>query len=227
MGLLSKLFGGGSSKSGAAGVLEETLQTVIEKAGLDLSFDVKQANDGKDILLDVFGQDEEALKDKDGALLDAMQLFLKRVLQNKVSEERINLIVDSGTFREDADQELIELAEKLKGIALKKKKPVYFRALPPRERKIVHQHLAEDKEIKSKSVGEGLFKKIKVFPANMKPRKSGGGGSNRGNSKPHHSKNNSSGGSNHGNSNHKEPVVEVDGNNHSVKPNGEKEVPVN
>ncbi|MCB0415883.1 MAG: hypothetical protein KDD50_16215, partial [Bdellovibrionales bacterium] len=67
-------------------------------------------------------------------------------------------------FRQEANDELIKLAEKLKGIALKKKKSVYFRALPPKDRKIIHQYLAEDGRVKSQSVGDGLYKKIKIFP---------------------------------------------------------------
>ena len=58
----------------------------------------------------------------------------------------------------------VELAEKLKGIALEKGKSVYFRALPPKDRKVIHQYLAEDGRVKSRSIGEGHFKKIKIYP---------------------------------------------------------------
>ena len=170
MSLFSKIFGGGgSAKSGAEGVLDEVATEVIKHSGLKLSYDIKVSKDGKDMLFDFYGEDEEIIKDKDGAFLNAMQLFLKRVQQNKSNEEKVNVIVDSGTFREDQDQSLIDLAEKLKSVCLKKKKPVYFRAFPPRERKIIHQHLSDDTTIRSKSVGDGLFKKIKIYPANYKP----------------------------------------------------------
>ncbi|MGH1467836.1 MAG: protein jag [Bdellovibrionales bacterium] len=167
MGFLSKLFGGGK-KSEIEAELEEVLQQVLDKGGLSLSFDIKAAPDGKELLFDLYGEDEERAKEKEGMFLDSLQLFLRRVLQNKFPEERKSIIVDCDSFREDADQTLIELADKLKGICLKKKKPVYFRAFPPRERKIIHQYLSEDDTVKSKSVGEGLYKKIKIFPAGMK-----------------------------------------------------------
>lgn len=169
MGFLSKLFGGGKSEVEAS--LEEVLQQVLEKADLSLSFDLKISPDGKEILFDLYGEDEERAKEKEGMFLDSLQLFLRRVLQNKFPEERKSIIVDCDSFREDADQSLIDLAEKLKGICLKKKKPVYFRAFPPRERKIIHQYLSDDDSVKSKSVGDGLYKKIKIFPAGMKPRR--------------------------------------------------------
>jgi len=170
MGFLSKIFGSGK-KSEIETTLEEVLQSVLTKSGLDLSFDIKSSDDGKEVLFDLYGEDEEQAKDREGMLLDSLQLFLRRVLQHKFPEQRVSVIVDCDSFREDADQALIDLAEKLKGICLKKKKPVYFRAFPPRERKIIHQHLSEDDSVKSKSVGDGLYKKIKVFPAGMKPKK--------------------------------------------------------
>jgi spoIIIJ-associated protein len=179
MSFLSKIFGGSGSKGEIETSLEEVLTTTLEKADLLLSFDVKTSPDGKEILFDLYGEDEERAKEKEGMFLDAVQLFLRRVMQNKFPEERRTIIVDCDSFREEADQTLIDLAEKLKGICLKKKKPVYFRAFPPRERKIIHQYLSEDDAVKSKSVGDGLYKKIKVFPAGMKPRKKGNNNGNK------------------------------------------------
>ncbi len=169
MSLFKRIFGGGSSKSGTQNILEDVVSNVIKHSGLDLSYDVKVSKDNKDMLFDFYGEDEHLITDRDGAFLNAMQLFLKRVNQNKTEEKLLNVIVDSGTFREDQDQSLVDLAEKLKSVCLKKKKPVYFRAFPPRERKIIHQYLSDDDSVKSKSVGDGLFKKIKIFPANYKP----------------------------------------------------------
>ena len=56
------------------------------------------------------------------------------------------------------------LAEKLKNRAIDQGKSVYLRALPPKDRKIIHQFLANDDRVKSRSVGDGLYKKIKIYP---------------------------------------------------------------
>jgi spoIIIJ-associated protein len=72
--------------------------------------------------------------------------------------------MDCNGFRQESNQALVDLAEKLKGIALEKGKSVYFRALPPKDRKIIHQYLAGDPRVKSRSIGDGLYKKIKIYP---------------------------------------------------------------
>ncbi len=159
-----KIFGFGkeTAKDAAEQLLSEVLQGVIDRAGFDLSFTVKKM-DG-DVLVELSGADEALLKDREGMLLDALQLFTKRVVRHHFPEREMNLLFDVGGFREQANQALIELAEKLKGIALDKGKSVYFRALPPKDRKLIHQYLADDERVKSRSIGDGLYKKIKIYP---------------------------------------------------------------
>lgn len=164
-GLLGKLFGGKKKeKKGPERLVEEILQGVIDWGEFDLSFDVNFDEKGGEITVELFGADDEMLKAKEGQLLDAFQLYLKRVIQHQVPDQRINVSIDSGGFREQANQALIELADKLKGIALSKGKSVYFRALPPKDRKVIHQYLAEDGRVKSRSIGDGHYKKIKIYP---------------------------------------------------------------
>ncbi len=116
------------------------------------------------VSVNLSGGDEELLKDRKGQVLDALQLILKRVIQHNFPEDRTVLNVDCGGYREENEQALIERAEHLKMLAIDQGKSVYYRALPPKERKVVHQYLAKDPRVKSKSLGEGLYKKIKIFP---------------------------------------------------------------
>lgn len=166
MGLFTKIFGGKSGNQEGKELVTELLDGTIEKAGLDISYDIKSTNEnGKDALkVDFYGEDEKLFTNKDGALLDAFQLFLKRALQHDQPDDETHLSCDCNGYREKANQSLVALAEKLKKRALDQGKSVYVRALPPKDRKIVHQFLAEDERVKSRSVGDGLYKKIKIYP---------------------------------------------------------------
>lgn len=164
-GFLSKIFGSGK-KSDLESVVEATLTGILEKGGFDLEYnlDVTKGAETTDVKIDFSGADEELLKDYKGQLLDAFQLIIKRVTQHNFPDVITNVTVDSGGFRSESEAALIERAEHLKTIAIEQGKSVYYRALPPRERKVVHQYLALDLRIKSRSLGEGLYKKIKIFP---------------------------------------------------------------
>lgn len=161
--LLGKLFGG-KKKGGSEleTLIDDVLKDLMDLTHLKLSFDLERKED--EITVNFFGEDEEFLTSKEGQLLDSMQLYIRRVVQHQMPEEKVHVNLDCANFRKDAEQALIELADKLKEIALSKGKPVYFRALPPKDRKVVHQYLAEDGRVKSRSVGDGHFKKIKIFP---------------------------------------------------------------
>src|SRR5206468_94715 len=112
-------------------IVNDLMGNIIELAGLDLSYEIKLLPDGT-IHVDVFGDDEELLTGKEGQLLDAFQLYVRRAIQHQMPEDPINVNIDCANFREQADAALVALAEKLKGIVLAKGKSVYFRALPPK-----------------------------------------------------------------------------------------------
>lgn len=169
-GFFSKLFGGKSknANSEVESLVQETLEGIIEKGQFELTFEVHSSkeDDGESVLAVEFsGADEEILKDRKGQMLDALQLLLKRVVQHHFPEDKTSITVDCGGYRDETTALLIERAENLKAIAIEQGKSVYYRALPPKDRKIVHQHLAKDPRVKSRSLGEGLYKKIKIYPA--------------------------------------------------------------
>lgn len=179
-GFFSKLFGGGKKKdaavgaelSSAVGLIESVLGGLVERAHLDLQFDIRteKATDAEEVTVEISGADVGLVTEKEGALLDAFQLFIKRVLQHQLPDQVVNVHFDSNGFREESNKELIELAERLKEKCLEQGRSVYVRALPPKDRKVVHQHLAGDDRVRSRSVGDGLYKKIKIYPAKTNSR---------------------------------------------------------
>jgi spoIIIJ-associated protein len=171
-GFFSKLFGGKkttgarSSGSSAVALVEDIVQGLIDNGGFDLKFDVVSDGntDNEELTVEFHGTDEDLLTEKEGAFLDALQLFIKRVAQHQLPDTRVNVSFDCNGFREEANKSLMELAEKLKDRALEQGRSVYLRALPPKDRKVIHQYLASDERVRSRSVGDGLYKKIKIYP---------------------------------------------------------------
>lgn len=168
MSIFKRLFGGDSKDQlDPRSLVESAAKELVAKAGFQLDVTVTQESQGdqNSISVDFFGEDEKLLCDRDGQYLEAIQIFLKRVLQHRLPEDRTPISVDAGGFSENNQRELERLADKLRQSVLSRKRPVYCRALRPRERKIIHQYLSTDQRIKTKSVGEGTYKKIKVYLA--------------------------------------------------------------
>lgn len=168
MGLISRLFGGGGDNKGAKNLIEEILNGLIEKSALELSFEIEKdkEQETETYKVNIFGADENMLTARDGMLLEAFQLFLKRVLQHNFPDTPVNVICDSNDYRSEENKTLEMMIDKLKEKALAQGRPVYVKALPPKERRVVHQFLAKDDRVKSKSIGDGHFKKIKIYAVN-------------------------------------------------------------
>jgi spoIIIJ-associated protein len=176
-GFFSKLFGGSKAGSGptrsssggsdALAMVDETIGGVVERAGFDLEYTIDSVVNGEieDVTVQFSGADEAILMAENGELLDSFQLFAKRVLQHKLPDVRCEVHTDTNGFREKATQSLVDLTDKLKDKCLESGKSQYMRPLAPKDRKTVHQHLANDERVRSRSIGEGHFKKVKIYPA--------------------------------------------------------------
>jgi len=108
------------------------------------------------------GAHEEALIGQDGRTLDSLQYLLRKMVSRWLPE-RMMLNLDVGDFRERRAEELRSRALELAAQVRENGKTQAIAALNPAERRIVHMVLQEDREIRSRSVGEGLFKKVLIY----------------------------------------------------------------
>src|SRR6185437_3581463 len=101
-GFLGKIFGKKDKKGdGPEAIVDGLLGQIVELAHFELSYEIKPAEDGT-IHVDVFGKDEELLTGKEGQLLDALQLYVRRAIQHQLPEDNINVNLDCANFREQA-----------------------------------------------------------------------------------------------------------------------------
>lgn len=134
------------------------------------------------VLCKVSGEHQEVLTGQDGRTLDSLQ-YLLRKMTSKLLPERTNLSLEVGDYREQRmealKEQVLELAAKVRETGMTQAVP----ALNPSERRMVHILLQEDKEVRSRSVGDGLFKKVLIYkPGKKKPYRKGGKGRKNDNS---------------------------------------------
>jgi len=110
----------------------------------------------------ISGEHEDELVGSEGRTLDSMQYLLRKMTSSRLPD-RMMLSLDAGDFRQRRAEELknraLQLAEEVKETGKTQAIP----ALNPAERREVHMILQADKAIRSRSVGDGLFKKILIY----------------------------------------------------------------
>ena len=157
-------------------IIQQELSQLLKLMGY--ASPVEVSSKGSSVFCKVGDEHEQILTGQDGKTLDSIQYLLRKIIARKVPN-RIRLTVDVGNYREKRLEELKEKAAELAVQVKASGKTQVIAALSPSERRVIHMSLQDDKEIRSRSVGDGLFKKILIY----KPGKgSKGGGRKRNNS---------------------------------------------
>jgi spoIIIJ-associated protein len=87
---------------------------------------------------------------------------------SKQTKKKPRVVIDIESYRERHKQSLVELAMKHGEKAKRLGKPITLNPMNAHDRRIVHLALQQDKDIKTKSRGEGLYKKIIIYPVKKK-----------------------------------------------------------
>lgn len=155
-------------------IVKAEIARLVELMGYPASVDVSGA--GLSVICSIRGEFEEELAGPEGKTLDAIQYLIRKMIARKCSE-RLRITVNVGNFRERRLDELKVRAVELAGLVKETGKTHVLPALNPSERREIHMVLQEDKEVRSRSVGDGLFKKILIY----KPGKGNRGGRRKSN----------------------------------------------
>jgi spoIIIJ-associated protein len=144
---------------------EEILTQLLQKMGETCT--IQGSQEAGQVNLAIEGEDAGLLIGKQGQTLEALQYLVTKILA-KQTKKKPRVIIDIESYRERHKQSLIELALKHGAKAKRIGKPVTLNPMNSHDRRIVHLALQQDKEIKTKSRGEGLYKKIIIYPVKKK-----------------------------------------------------------
>ena len=154
--------------------VQHELTLLLQLMGLPSQVEIEAQ--GSSVRCHIIGDFEEDLTGQEGKILDSLQYLLRKITARKISE-RVRISIDVGDFREKRQDELQDMARELATLVKADGKTQVIPSLNPSERRVVHMALQDDKEIRSRSVGDGLFKKILIY----KPGKTKTSGNTNGN----------------------------------------------
>jgi len=140
-----------------------TLEDILRRIPVEVEVDASIVNGA--VYLDIKGDGSGLLIGKKGQTLDALQFLVNKIInKNSPAGSKTEIIVDTENYRLRKKENLKEMALKMSQKAKKTLKPVSFNPMPPHERRIIHLILAEDREVYTKSYGEGPMRRIIVYP---------------------------------------------------------------
>jgi len=162
--------GTGKEEESPAGACHRLLAGMLAAMDLPLSVEVT-AVDAQTLIARIEGEDPDLVIGDNGEGLDALQYLVRKML-SKQFHRKIAVTVDAGSYRERRQEELESLARRLAGEVKSAGRNRATGPLNPAERRIVHMALQDDPAVRSRSVGDGLYKKVLITPS-LRPRRPG------------------------------------------------------
>jgi spoIIIJ-associated protein len=143
----------------------EILELILIKMQETATVSAAQEEDRISLLIAT--DDAGLLIGKQGQTLDALQYLVTKMLA-KQTRKKVRIAIDVEAYRARHNEALTLLAQKYGEKAKRSGKAVTMNPMNPYDRRIVHMALQGDKELKTISRGEGLYKKVVISPVRRK-----------------------------------------------------------
>ena len=125
----------------------------------DLKYNIKIENN--DILVDIDGSDTGYLIGYRGNVLNSFQTILNHIASAGMNE-KVRVLLNIGGYKEKREKDLQDLADKIAGTVIRKRKSITLEPMSSYERKIIHSRLQENNKVETHSIGEEPNRKIVV-----------------------------------------------------------------
>ena len=113
--------------------------------------------------IEIVGEDMPVTWGRSSTGLDSLQMLANLIIARH-SQADVRLMLDAGGYRERRAESLrqraIDLAAEVKRI----NQEAEFEPLPPHERRIIHNALADDPDVRTYSEGVGSDRRIVISP---------------------------------------------------------------
>ena len=151
----------------------EILEQVLLKMQEPATVSATQEEDRISLLIAT--DDAGLLIGKQGQTLDALQYLVTKMLA-KQTRRKVRIAIDVEAYRARHNEALALLAQKYGEKVKRTGKSVTLNPMNPYDRRIVHMALQGDKDLKTISRGEGLYKKVVISPVKKKESQEDTGG---------------------------------------------------
>lgn len=141
--------------------LENILNSFFEITGEKdiINYEITKKNN--QVLLDITGEKISHLIGYKGKTIEYIQSLINSMLQ-KEDEEYAKVFVEVNGYKEQKEEKLKKLANKMASNVIKFRKPIKLEPMSAYERLIIHQELADRDDITTESYGEEPRRRVVI-----------------------------------------------------------------
>ena len=132
-------------------------------SGMGITYQLEVRSNDDEINFAIESSDNPLLIGKDGRCLDALLTLLK-VYISKLTDDKMMVGLDIGSYRANRKRQLEVLATKTAKEVARTKIEVKLKPMNAYERKIIHEKLADWRDVYTESEGEGADRALVIKP---------------------------------------------------------------
>ena len=142
------------------------LEGLLPLIGTEAAVELK--SEDEKIVIELTAASAKGIIGRRGEIIDAVQT-LAGAVANTGRKEYKRVVVDCENYREDREETLKRVANKLAAKAVRLGKRVRLEPMNPYERRIIHAALVDHPDVTTKSEGKEPQRFVVIIPKNMKP----------------------------------------------------------
>ncbi len=138
--------------------------TILQKMNLPAKVEGIEAQ-GDSIYISLATEESSCLIGKHGRSLDSLQFMVNMLVNKRYSGSKLKkIVIDISGYRKRRKKIIEELCEKVSEKVIKSGRVQTLNTMSPYERRLVHITLEANPEIYTESLGDGVYKRVRVYP---------------------------------------------------------------
>jgi len=147
----------------AEDIVSKLIHLLGMKAQVSAHFDETSADDHRNVLVDVRGEDLSALIGHHAETLNAFQ-YVASLIVGKETQQWVQLIVDVEGYRARREKQIRQLALRMAEQVIKTGRKTTMEPMPSSERRVIHLELRGHPAVTTESTGEEPYRKVVILP---------------------------------------------------------------
>ncbi len=140
---------------------KKTLEDLLRLIGVRAEVGLRE--EPERVLLSIKSDGTGLLIGRKGETLDALEYLITKMV-HKDAEDKKRIVLDTENYRSRREESLVTLAHRLADKAKRLGRPVTISPMNAHDRRIIHLALQDDKALRTRSTGTGLYRKVVITP---------------------------------------------------------------
>jgi spoIIIJ-associated protein len=163
----------GATPSETAEKAQAALQEILRLMGFQATVERHADASGNETILEIRADNSALLIGRKGQTLEALQYLVTRIAGERPGSEEPHIVVDVENYRARRRKTLEDMALRLGEKAKRQRKTVTVDALSAADRRIIHAALQDDPWVSTKSLGQGVYRRLLIIPEGDRRKKEG------------------------------------------------------